>query len=119
MLSGTASRGKGEEGLTGAGAALPAGAPASFLQVNTPAVMLSGAPAKTPQRGQAEQKLCPPAAGRNAEMVVTEGNAQGQEGMSVSTAPGSAEKGFRQCCLHSAGILCFQPGISAVECPPR
>lgn len=82
---------------------------ASLLQVNTP-----GAPAKIPLRGQTEQKLCHPVAGRAAEMVVPGGDAQRQEGMAVSTAPGLQREVTVQCCLHCRNAL-LQPGISAGE----
>lgn len=66
----------------------------SLLQVNTPAAMHSGTPAKIPLGGRAEQNLCHPAVGGNAETAVTGENARRQEGMSGSTAPGVAGRGY-------------------------
>lgn len=54
-----------------------------------------GVPAKIPLGGQTEEQLWHPAAGGDAEMVVPgEMHAQGQEGMSASTAPPALQRGY-------------------------
>lgn len=102
--SGTGSQGRGGRGV----AALPA--EQSWVCI-PPAGEHSSSDAlgcpckKTPLGGQTERKLCHPAAGGAAERVVPGGNAQGQEGMSVNTAPGLQGEVTEQCCLHCRNAL--------------